>query len=399
MAAVGRALVRRGHRVTFFHVQDLQASATAQGLEFSPLGERDFPLGALPASVKKLSELTGRASLKYAVSCACRISDVILRDGPGAMRRAKVDVLLADQNEPAGGTVAEHLKLPFVSVCTSLPLNHEVLVPPPFVPWSYTASPLGAVRNAIAYTLFKRLIAPINETLNCYRRMWHLRPVRQPDDCFSPAAQIAQMPREFDFPRRHLPGTFHYLGPWFDRAMPDSPFPFEKLDGRPLIYGSIGTLQSQNSHYFHIMAEACAGLDAQLVLALGHSQGEALRDLPGQPLVVNFAPQIELLSRAAMTITHAGMNTMQQSLYFGVPAVAIPLAHDQPAIAARLARTGAGIVLPPKKLTVESLRNAVRSVLPPDSRFRAEARRLGQASRAAGGVERAAEIAEQAARV
>lgn len=376
----------------------MQASAASQGLEFQALGQQDYPLGALPESVQKLSHLTGRASLKFAVDCACRISDVILRDGPDAITGAKVDVLLADQNEPAGGTVAEHLKLPFVSVCTSLPLNHERLIPPPFVPWSYSATPLGAIRNTIAYAVFDHLIAPINETLNRYRKLWHLRPVRRPDDSFSPSAQIAQMPREFDFPRRSLPGTFHYLGPWFDRAAPETPFPYEKLDGRPLIYGSIGTLQSENSHYFEIMAEACCGLDAQLVLALGHGQGEAMRDLPGRPLVVNFAPQIELLSRAAMTITHAGMNTTQQSLYFGVPAVAIPLAHDQPAIAARLARTGAGIMIPPKKLTVETLREAVSAVLPADSEYRKQARRLGEASRTAGGVERAADIAEQAVR-
>ena len=122
-----------------------------------------------------------------------------------------------------------------------------------------------------------------------------------------------------------------------------------------------------------------------------------MQDLPGRPLVVNYAPQIELLSRASMTITHAGMNTTQQSLYFGVPAVAIPLAHDQPAIAARLARTGAGIMIPPKKLTVETLRAAITAVLPPDSSFREQARRLGQACRAAGGVERAADIVEQVA--
>lgn len=375
----------------------MQSSATAQGLEFAAVGQQDYPTGALPASVQKLSRLTGRASLKYAIDCACRISDVILRDAPDAMERANVDVVLADQNEPAGGTVAEHLKIPFVSVCTSLPLNHETLIPPPFVPWTYKASPLGAVRNTLAYALFQHLIAPIHATLNGYRQRWNLRPVRRPDDAFSPAAQIAQMPREFDFPRQRLPRTFHYLGPWFDRALADSPFPFEKLDGRPLIYGSIGTLQSANSRYFRIMAEACCGLDAQLVLALGHGQTASMQDLPGRPLVVNYAPQIELLSRASMTITHAGMNTTQQSLYFGVPAVAIPLAHDQPAIAARLARTGAGIMIPPKKLTVETLRAAITAVLPPDSSFREQARRLGQACRAAGGVERAADIVERVA--
>jgi UDP:flavonoid glycosyltransferase YjiC (YdhE family) len=91
------------------------------------------------------------------------------------------------------------------------------------------------------------------------------------------------------------------------------------------------------------------------------------------------------------------MNTTQQTLYFGVPAVAIPLAHDQPAIAARLARTGAGIVIPPGSLTVDRLRDAVRALLSPENKFRAQALRLRDASRAAGGVERAADIAEQAA--
>jgi zeaxanthin glucosyltransferase len=390
LAAVGRALIRRGHRVTFFHVPDMGATARAQGLEFSGIGLPDYPPGALPDSVKKLSELTGTTSLKYAISCACRISNLILRDAPDAMSGARVDAVLVDQNEPAGGTVAEHLRLPFVSVCTSLPLNRETLIPPPFVPWTYSASPVAAIRNKIGYAISDHWIAPINETLNRYRKQWKLSLIHQPDDSFSQTAQIAQMPREFDFPRRRLPATFQYLGPWFDRALPETPFPFEKLDGRPLIYGSIGTLQSANSHYFRMMAEACAELDAQLILT-----GAATCDLPGKPLIVQYAPQIELLSRAAVTITHAGMNTMQQSLYFGVPPVAIPLAHDQPAIAARLARTGAGIVIPPKKLTVNRLREAVRALLQPASEFRTQARLLQEASRAAGGVERAADIAER----
>ncbi len=118
--------------------------------------------------------------------------------------------------------------------------------------------------------------------------------------------------------------------------------------------------------------------------------------LPGNPLVVNYAPQTELLPLAALTITHAGMNTTQQSLYFGVPMVAIPLTHDQPAIAARLERTGAGIVIPPRQLTSVRLRAAVEAILPRDSKFREHAQRLKEASRRAGGVERAAAIVEEA---
>jgi MGT family glycosyltransferase len=172
-------------------------------------------------------------------------------------------------------------------------------------------------------------------------------------------------------------------------------FPFEKLDGRPLIYGSLGTLQSKDNCYFLTMAEACAGLDVQLVLATGKGSGQKLQNLPGNPVVVDYGPQVELLSRAAATITHAGMNTTQQSLYYGVPLIAIPLTHDQPAIAARLARTGAGVVIRPSRLNRLRLREALQAVLAPGSSHRAQAQQLRTASRCAGGTERAADIAEQ----
>jgi MGT family glycosyltransferase len=136
-------------------------------------------------------------------------------------------------------------------------------------------------------------------------------------------------------------------------------------------------------------------LDAQLVLSLGDVSGADVPTLPGNPLVVNYAPQTELLSRAALTITHSGMNTTQQSLYFGVPMIAIPLAHDQPAIAARLGRTGAGIVIPPRQLSHSRLREAVELVLLRNSSYRQQARHLQEAIRQAGGLNRAADIVEQ----
>jgi len=85
---------------------------------------------------------------------------------------------------------------------------------------------------------------------------------------------------------------------------------------------------------FRCIAEACAGIDAQLVMSLGNTAA-SLGNLPGAPVVVNYAPQLDLLSRAALTITHAGTNTTLAALSFGVPLVAIPISHDQPATAAR----------------------------------------------------------------
>ena len=219
--------------------------------------------------------------------------------------------------------------MPFVSVCTSLPLNREASIPPPFVGWDYAESRVACARNRIGYAISDRFISPIQRTLNRYRKRWGLALLRTPDDSFSPEAQIAQMPEEFDFPRKCLPPTFHYCGPWFDDSAAPTAFPFEKLHGRPLIYGSLGTLQEKDSRYFRIIAEACCGLNAQLVLSLGTREDSPVPELPGHPVVVNYAPQRELFARAAAAVTHSGMNTTMQSLYFGVPLVAIPLTHDQ----------------------------------------------------------------------
>jgi MGT family glycosyltransferase len=395
LATLGRALMRRGHRVTLFHVPDLEEHARAEGLPFVGLAAETYPRGTLRDTVVQMGRRTGMESLRFAVSNASRVAELVLRHGPPALREAGVDALLVDQNEPAGGSVAEHMGLPFVSVCTSLPLNREAAIPPPWVGWAYSNSQPYRWRNWIAYKFADRLVAPIEATLNRYRRDWGLPTLSGPDSSFSPLAQIAQMPREFDFPRTTLPDSFHYTGPWFDGNSAGVSFPFEKLDGRPLVYGSLGTLQSRDNRHFRTMAEACAGLNVQLVLAVGKGAGPIVGDLPGSAVVVEYAPQLELLSRAAATITHAGMNTTQQSLYFGVPLVAVPLTHDQPAIAARIDATGSGIVIRPSRLSSRSLREALEKLLQPGSSYPARAQQLSQASRRAGGAERAAEIVEQ----
>lgn len=174
------------------------------------------------------------------------------------------------------------------------------------------------------------------------------------------------------------------------------PFPYERLTGRPLIYASMGTLQNRLLHVFEHIARACQGLGAQLVISLGGSADPgSLPPLAGSPLVVRYAPQPELIGRAALVITHAGQNTVLESLTHGVPMVAIPVVNDQPGVAARLAWRGAGEVVSLPRLSTPRLRQAVEQVLSGPS-FAASARDLQAAIRRAGGPPRAAEVTEQA---
>ncbi len=157
----------------------------------------------------------------------------------------------------------------------------------------------------------------------------------------------------------------------------------------------MGTIQNRLLPVFQTIAEACNGLDAQLVISLGGSASpEVLPELPGNPLVVSYAPQLELLQKATLTITHAGLNTTLESLSNGVPMVAIPITNDQPGVAARLTWTGAGEMVSLSRLSVPRLRNAIQKVLTEDS-YKKNALRLQEAIQRAGGVNRAADIVEQ----
>ncbi len=174
------------------------------------------------------------------------------------------------------------------------------------------------------------------------------------------------------------------------------PFPFEQLTGQPLIYASMGTVQNRLLDVFKIIASACEGLDAQLVISLGGSATpESLPSLPGNPIVVGYAPQLELLPKATLTITHAGMNTTLESLSNGVPMVAIPVANDQPGVAARIAWTGVGEMVSLKELSVPKLRSAIVKVLTQES-YKQRAIEMQEAIGRSGGVKRAADIIEQA---
>ena len=110
-----------------------------------------------------------------------------------------------------------------------------------------------------------------------------------------------------------------------------------------------------------------------------------------------FAPHQQLINKAQVVVTHAGMNTTLCALSSGVPLVAIPITNEQPGIAARIKRTGAGQVLQLKSLTVEKLEHAITEVLTQDS-YRRNTIRMQQAILKAGGLTKAVNIIEQVAR-
>ncbi|MEO1523069.1 MAG: nucleotide disphospho-sugar-binding domain-containing protein, partial [Cyanobacteria bacterium J06633_2] len=244
--------------------------------------------------------------------------------------------------------------------------------------------------------LFNWMAQPVLQVIDRYRRMWHLPAYTHPNDVFSELAIITRHIPEFEFPRQ-LPPHFHFTGSFHQSLIRQAvPFPFEQLNGKPLIYASMGTVQNRFSSVFFTIAKACTNLDAQLVISLGGGlESESFSSLPGNPIVVNYAPQLELLQRAKLNITHAGLNTTLESLSYGVPMVAIPITDDQPGVAARITWTGTGELVKLSQLRAPKLRDVIKRVLTEEV-YTANAIRFQQMIRQTRGVNRAADIIEQA---
>jgi zeaxanthin glucosyltransferase len=390
---LGQALKLRGHQVTFFQLADAEKTVRGAGLEFQAFAATECPVGSVAKYQETLGKLSGLAALRYTLQSFQKVMHLRLQQVPELIRQAGVEALIIDQTFFEGGTIAELLDLPFITFCSALPLNISDQVPPFGLGWNYNSSWWGQQRNRFGHRLFSYIASPLMKTINHYRQHYGLRVYEKGDQPFSSLAQISQQPIEFEFPRTNLPPYFHFVGCDLSARSNHSAlqFPFEKLTGQPLIYASLGSVLGRHEWIFERIAKACESLPVQLVISLGQPHLEQMPILPGSAIVVPYAPQIELLKRASLTITHAGLNTVLEALGCGVPLVAIPIANDQPGVASRLAWSGAGERILLSQLTVARLRSTIQTVLTNPS-YRENAQRLQAANLRAGSIQRATDI-------
>lgn len=395
MTTLGRELKRRGHEVTLFASRDAERKADAAGLEFVAIGEKTRPLGSTAQNMEHLGTLSGQEALTYTIEVLNLYNETILQDAPRLLAESEIEGLVVDQIYPACATVAQLLDLPFVTVCNALHLNPDPAIPSVLTFLNYDPSPEGRARNMQVYARIDQMRAPILNMIDGYRATWNLPPVDGFYGRNSMLAQITQTPAAFDLPYEDLPDVFHYTGPFHDSQSGDAvAFPFEKLSGKPLIYASMGTLQNRLQHVFQTIASACQDVDAQLVISLG-CKGRSIPEYPGNPIVVSYAPQLELLKRASVVITHAGLNTALESLSNGAPMVAIPITNDQFGVATRIAYHGVGEAVSINDLSAELLRDIIVRVLTQSS-YRSKAIAMQQEILRSPGVKYAAEVTQQA---
>ena len=407
-STLGTALKRRGHEVTLISTPEEEVVANRAGLKFSAMSIPEFESGELARDKEILGCLEGIQAFQHNVAIVAKAVKQTYRDLPAILDADRpFDALLIDDTCPGAISMARAENIPFGTMAATPPLLQDDSTIPPFM---FTWGPAGnnwflRARNWVARKiLFELLAEPVHCLVREYNQSRGLSPVlSNPRDIG--LIQLTQLPECIDFPR--LDGLspserFVYTSPWHEQQRDlNIGFPWERLDGpgrRNILYVSLGTVQNRIEQIYKNIAKACVELSnsVQLVLALGR-EGASLEgsdwELPEDAIVVGYAPQLDLLHRAAAVVSHCGLNTALEAISCGVPVVAVPLTNDQPGVAARLVYHGAAILTSPIASTPQDFQTAIQCVLS-DPSYRAAAVRLKEQIQQSPTLDAVAELIE-----
>jgi zeaxanthin glucosyltransferase len=399
MSAVARQLQSRNHDVVVLSLPVMEPFARAANLSFIPFGEKEFSTEHTSEVVGTLSRLKGEEALQFTVSAVARVMKVKWRELPKLLSSKGIDALVLDDYDFYSEVVPMYLGMPYAILANALHFDYSGYTPLCVYGWAHENTPEARERNRQGVSKFTQMLIRSNAEMIAEVERAGIKPNwEDPSSLLSDRPWITLCPREFDFENSHWPEQFHYAGPFHDgEGRPELSFPSYRLTGEPIVYASMGTVQNGNADVFRTIAAAVAKHKAaQLVLSIGNVlRPEQIGPVPKNAIIVNHAPQLELLKKASVCITHAGFNTVLEALAQGVPQVAIPVTNDQPGVAARIAAHQTGVVASLETLTLSHLSTLVDEVLN-NSMYRDNARKYQQAIAKTNGLSRAASLLEDA---
>jgi hypothetical protein len=380
---IARELVQRGHRVTIFNEASFEPLIRPTGADFVAyppvLHLEDFS-----RTLKDGDLIAWLEMIFLATAPLLSFSAKKLRGNPP-------DLLVFDGVALWGEMLATKLRLPSVSISTTFTSEvldevtdfrqvmrnmRSVAMRVPGFAWAATAMLLQGPLNIP----WRAPIIP---------RQGNRLTLMLTSKAVHPTTKSVDNPK------------FAFVGSSIEPATRSEQFDFGQLDGRPLLYVSLGTLHHGNTEFFRRVGEAFGDFPGQVLLSVGRGTDLGqFADLPANFIVAEAVPQLRILERTHVFLTHAGLNSMHESLWSGVPMVAVPQQFEQLRNAQSMAASGAGIVLDGeawgKTTPAVALKAAVTEVSAHREKYAAAAAKLGDSLKAGGGYVEAANRIETA---
>jgi MGT family glycosyltransferase len=260
------------------------------------------------------------------------------------------DYIIHDSMFGCGRLLAQILKLPAINSCTS---------------FAQTKSSFDNMFEQLS----KKIPAETNaeyQRLTARVKTKYGAPIRSAYEVFCNPAPltIVYTTREFQPFGEDFDQTYKFVGPSISSRLTHENFDLTAIKGKSAIYISLGTVFNQAINFYKLCFEAFGNTEHTVVMSIGEkTQLSELGEIPKNFIIKNYVPQTELLKYTKLFITHGGMNSVHEGLYYGVPLIVIPQSADQPVIAGQVANIGAGIQLQMESLTAKQLSDAADHVL------------------------------------
>ena len=363
-----KALTTSGHEIWYFSFEEFREKIEAAGANFIACDGYDFEM-----EDKGNADRVGKDKVyatELLVSSTLALDDMTTR----TLEKIKPDVVVSDSVAYWGKLAAMKHGLPYVSSTTTFAFNR------------YSAKYMKESVWDIVLMLFA--IPRINKQLNRLREKGY--PVKSLLDIVqndNETNTIVYTSRYFQPCADTFSKKYHFIGPSIRPIIK----PVEKTADKT-VYISMGTV-NQNREFYRNCINVLKPTGWQVIISMG-TNTDHFEDLPENIQVYESVDQMAVLSIADAFITHCGMNSASEGLYFGVPLVLFPQTSEQGAVAKRVEELGAGVRL--KSISGEDVLDALSKVIN-DPQFKTEAERVSESFKACGGTEEAKAFLEQIA--
>ena len=367
---VVRELISRGHQVFYYSYNMMREKIEATGATFVSCDEYDQEQRLDAKDAVRVGK-DWAFSTQILVDTTLALDDTVCEH----MRELNPDCIVADSMAVWGKAVALKLGIPFVSSTTTFAFNQ------------YSAKIMKQSLRQMFGMIFsmtkinkniKRLQEkgyPVKSVLDIIQNDNNTDTIVYTSPEFQPCSETFSDKDVFVGPSiRHIENIFE-----------------KKAD--KLIYISMGTVINDSTEFYKKCIEALANKKYQVIMSVGNLINiEDLGAVPYNITISRFVDQIAVLSQADVFLTHCGMNSVNESLYYKVPLVMYPQTSEQDGVATRVEQLGAGIRL--KYVNAKSIKETIENVLHTKSYYE-QAAKISEGFHKCTGVKGAADKIEQ----
>jgi len=363
---VVRELVSRGHQVWYYSYNIMQEKIESAGAIFVSCDDYDMEQKLSPKDAVRVGKDLA-FSTKILVDTTLALDDKVCTD----MVQLKPDCIVADSMAVWGKAVAIKLGIPFVSSTTTFAFNQHS----------------AKIMKQSLGELFKMVFSMPKITKQIKRLQSKGYPVKnildiiQNDDN---THTIVYTSPEFQPCSETFSDKYAFVGP---SLRPASDKIEKKRD--KLIYISMGTVNNDMMSLYNRCLTALSDTDYQVIMSVGNLVSiEEFGELPENISVFSHVDQIAVLQQADVFVSHCGMNSVSESLFFGVPLVMQPQTSEQSGVAERVYQLGAGIKL--NQSDADSIINAIERIFA-DSGYKQNADVISKSFKRCSGAKGAAD--------